>query len=109
MKKTAWTMIGTAALTATLVTSTAYAGPITQREQRQHGRIRQGVQSGRLTRGETRHLVGEQAHIERLRRRDLADGHIGPREAAGLAHAQDKANRDIYELKHNERQRPVAE
>ncbi len=106
MRKELFTTIGVTGLILTLSASTAHAGPVTNREARQRARIHQGVASGQLTRGETTALRHEQRHIETMRERALADGHMGPAEGARLDQAQNHANRDIYRLKHNARTVP---
>jgi hypothetical protein len=85
----------------------AEAGTINHREHRQSARIREGVQSGELTRRETRRLVGQQAHIraEEYRYRHN-DGELGPRERADLRHDENRASRSIYRQKHDEQSRP---
>ena len=109
MRKQSFMVAGMLALGVMLVSSTAEAGQVARREARQHARIRQVVASGELTRGETKLLRQEQRTIEHGRKRALADGHIGPREHKALEGAQNRASRDIYRLKHNERQVPPAQ
>jgi hypothetical protein len=89
---------------AGILAAPALAGTIGRREARQRARIHQGVHGGALTAGEAKVLRHEQRHIESLRQRALADGHIGRREGAALDRAQDRASRDIYRLKHNGRE-----
>ena len=74
-----------------------------QRQRDQQHRIAQGVQSGQLTAGETRHLERQQAHIQATKRKDKADGNVTPQERAQLHRMQDRASRDIYRDKHNDR------
>ncbi len=74
-----------------------------QREDRQQQRIQQGADSGALTPGETRHLEGEEARIQATEDRMGADGHLSPRERERLNQMENKANQDIYRLKHNDR------
>ena len=103
--RNAWsTAVAMTALVAILTAPAAYAGPVKQREARQHARIRQGVRSGELTRGEAKVLNREQRTIGQARKGALADGHIGPREARALSRMQNQASRDIFRLKHNGRE-----
>ncbi len=74
-----------------------------RRQQVQQRRIGQGAASGELTPGETLRLERQQAGIERAQRRMEADGQVTPRERARLHVRQDKASRDIYRAKHNDR------
>jgi len=97
------TTIAVTAAAVLLSAAAASAGPIHRRQERQAGRIHQGVESGALTPGEAHGLRGEQRSINQDRRRDLADGHLSPGEAAQLTREQDQASRDIYRLKHNDR------
>lgn len=76
---------------------------INQRQRDQQHRIGQGVHSGQLTAGETRHLERQQARIQRTKRRDKADGTVTPQERAQLTHMQNHASRNIYRDKHNGR------
>lgn len=79
---------------------------VDNRQARQDQRIDQGVKSGHLTAREARRLEHQQARIERLENRALAnDGRIGPREAARLEHRQDKASRHIYRQKRDPQSR----
>ena len=89
---------------AALTASTALAGPIVNRETNQQDRIEQGVSNGSLTPAEASSLERQQTSIERQRERAIAnDGRVGPREAAHLTHAQDRASARIYRLRHNAR------
>ena len=83
----------------------AWAGRIGDRLKRQENRIRQGVYSGELTRGETRVLVREQRRIRHFRSHAWADGWVAPRERIRLEHLQDNASHRIYRFKHNNRYR----
>ena len=81
------------------------AGRIGKRQIRQHERIHQGIKSKELTKGETRALVHEQHRIQRTKKKALNDGVVTPKEHARIEIQQDKASRDIYRLKHNDRTR----
>lgn len=94
---------------ATLTASLASAGTVTpridRREARQSERIRDGVRSGELTRGETRHLVQGQRHVHRMEARAKSDGCVTPRERARITRAQNQQSRHIARFKHNGRER----
>jgi hypothetical protein len=77
---------------------------ITKRQINQQARIKQGVKSGELTKGETVRLEKEQAKIQRDKKAAKADGQITPQERQKLTREQNKASRDIYRLKHNKRE-----
>ena len=80
------------------------AQSIAQRQVNQNARIRQGVQSGSLTAGETARLRAQQAHLHRQVVRNRADG--GGLTAAERARIQANANqnsRQITRLKNNNR------
>jgi hypothetical protein len=85
--------------------SSAWAGRVGKRQIRQDTRIAQGINSGELTRGETRHLVRQQRRIQHAKREAWSDGTLTRREKAGLELRQDKASGHIYRLKHNQRDR----
>lgn len=81
---------------------------VDNRQDRQADRIRQGVASGELTRHETRSLVHQQRHINRLERRTEADGTVTRREALRMEAAQDRASARIAHQKHDRQDRPRA-
>lgn len=76
------------------------------RQKEQQKRIGQGVASGQLTPGETKHLEKQQAKIQADKKAAKADGNVTPQERAKLAKEQNKANRTIYRDKHNARTAP---
>lgn len=78
------------------------------RERNQVGRIKNGVQSGELTRRETARLVGEQAHIRAMefRFRHSGDG-LSSRERYRLERELNQSSRKIYRQKHDGQDRPV--
>jgi hypothetical protein len=103
MKKLQVLMLAMAiAMFATTVASAYPNTPrVDRREARQNVRIRQGVRSGELTRGETRRLVVGQRHVQRMERRAKSDGFVSGRERARLGHAQNRQSRHIWRFKHN--------
>ena len=76
---------------------------VRERQKNQKARIRQGVKSGELTKGEAAKLRGEQKTIQGEKQMAKADGKVTPAERAKLRHDQNKASKDIYRLKHNDR------
>jgi hypothetical protein len=78
---------------------------INQRQVNQHARIRQGVKSGELTKGEAAKLRSEQRDIRRDKKMAKTDGKVTPAERQEIRKDQNKASRDIYRLKHNEREK----
>lgn len=90
-----------------LLAATAYAGindpVIQQREVNQQQRIDQGVQSGQLTPREAGRLEAQQARIKQREARMKADGNLTAGERAKLSRQQDRASRNIYRKKHNNR------
>lgn len=101
-------LVAALGLTAGLVligASSASAG-VEAREQRQRHRIRAGVTDGSLTRPEAHRLVHQQVRIERKERRFRAnDGVLGPRERVNLHRHQNRASRNIFRKRHNNRTR----
>lgn len=73
----------------------------TERDIRQEQRIEQGLQSGALTTREAARLQREQAHIDQMQARALADGELTAAERARIHAAQNAASRDIYRQKHD--------
>ena len=80
---------------------------IAERKTDQQQRIAQGVQSGQLTAGETRHLEGKEQSINRQEHRMRAkdDGHLTKADKRILNHRQNAVSRKIYNKKHNDKVR----
>jgi type II secretory pathway pseudopilin PulG len=76
---------------------------IQAREQRQQQRIQQGIQSGQLTRGEANRLEAQQGRIQATDDRMQANGNLTGKERAKLTRMQNRASRNIYRKKHNNR------
>lgn len=74
---------------------------INRHQLRQNERIKQGVRSGELTRGETRQLAQEQRAIRQKERQYKSDGVLTRNERQDLRQDQKAASRDIYEQKHD--------
>src|SRR5689334_958667 len=81
------------------------AQPIVHRQYNQYQRIQQGVRHGQLTRAEAYRLKMQQARIRQDKRMAMADRHISPRERQIINREQNRANRNIYYKKHNNRYR----
>ena len=76
---------------------------INQTQKEQKTRIEQGVKSGELTKGETKKLVKEQRKIQHDKQVAKADGKVTPAEKKIIKKEQNKANKDIYRMKHNKK------
>ena len=76
---------------------------INQRQHNQRGRIRQGVKSGELTKGEAAKLHSDQKAIRTEKQMAKEDGKVTPKERAKIRHDQNKESRKIYRLKHNDK------
>lgn len=76
-----------------------------QRQVTQTKRIKQGVRSGELTKGEAAVLGKQQRSINRSKRRAKADGQVTRRERATIQTRQNRASRNIKRKKNNERDR----
>jgi hypothetical protein len=76
-----------------------------QRERLQQERIAQGVKSGQLTAGETAHLEGREAHINKEVHNDRAanGGKLTAAERRQVNRQEDRTSRAIYRKKHNGR------
>ena len=76
---------------------------INARKENQQDRIAQGVKSGQLTAGETRHLEAREVHINRQERRMRAadGGHLTAADRAKINREQNRTSRAIYRDKHN--------
>jgi protein-disulfide isomerase len=76
---------------------------ITKKQMRQQARIKQGVQSGELTKGETIRLEKEQGKIQAEKKQAKSDGKVTPQERHKIRHDQKKTSRHIYRAKHNDK------
>ena len=81
----------------------AMAGKIEKRQAQQHKRIWQGISNGQLTRYEVRNLWHEQQKIRWMKKSFWRDGRLNHRERRHLFHWLDRADRHIFQLKHNGR------
>ncbi len=92
-----------ASLIVAATAGTSFAGTpwIDARQNAQSHRIFNGVQSGRLTYGETVGLVRGQARIQRMENRAKADGVVTPFERARIHTAQSVQSARIFWRKHN--------
>lgn len=78
---------------------------INKRQHNQKRRIGQGIRSGELTAGETARLAKQQASIHRQKRRFKADGTFTRSERLTVHKRQNRASKNIYRKKHNNRTR----
>jgi hypothetical protein len=104
MAKKLWIAILGAAACAGMLTGTASAATINQRQRHEQARIRQGIHSGELTRQEAHRLELEQRRI-RLQEQLARKNGLTPQERARLQKELEKANRDIYKEKHDNQDR----
>lgn len=74
---------------------------IDKHEANQQERIKQGRESGELTKHEARRLRAEQKIIDRKQKRAEADGTVTAQERQGIRRMQDRAGRDIRRQKHD--------
>jgi hypothetical protein len=89
--------------TPTPVTGQEKTPGIHQRQENQQARIKQGVDSGALTKGETRRLERQQGRIQADKLEAKSDGKVTKAERAQLTKEQNHASRNIYRAKHNGR------
>ncbi len=78
-----------------------WAGEVKNREENQQDRVAQGLNSGRLTAGETARLEKGEAKIEHDRQKALADGAMTHRERRKLNHEENRESKKIFRAKHN--------
>ncbi len=74
---------------------------VDRRQARQHPRIRQGWQSGRLNRKQVARLHRNQKHINKMDRRFRADGHYTRHEPRRMGRALDRSSKRIWRMKGN--------
>jgi hypothetical protein len=72
-----------------------------QRDIVQDQRIEQGLKSGQLNTREAARLEGEQAHVDKLEAKALADGKVSAQERARINAAQNRTSADIAREKHD--------
>ena len=91
----------------------ALAGPVLadetprldQRQERQQDRIRDGWQSGELTRQETGQLVHGQQRLRAMEHRAASDGQFTTQERSRLQHQANVQSRQIYRQRHDKQVR----
>jgi len=83
---------------------------INQRKHNQQRRIRQGVRSGELTKGETKKLEKQEHALNREERnmRKVNNGHLTRQDRKTLHQQQNHLSKEIYKDKHNNRKRTGA-
>lgn len=77
----------------------------TSRQAAQQKRIKQGVNSGELTRGEAVQLEKQQRRVNRSKKQAKADGQVTAAERAQIHRQQNRASKNIARKKHNVRDR----
>lgn len=85
--------------------SQRFVEQVNARQHRQIDRIRDGRESGQLTRSEYRDLMHGQRQIRSMKENFLADGRIDTREFRRLDRAQDLADREIRSEKRDQQAR----
>lgn len=113
MKEAMKVLLGAGAVSV-LIASAAFAGPtddpgIQKREQNQQQRIDQGVKSGKLTPREAGKLEAQQAKIKQDEERMKSDGNLTKQERRKLTREQNRASKNIYRKKHNEKKVDVSQ
>jgi hypothetical protein len=106
--KVASSLLSGIVLCAALAPITSMAAPrqtINQRRENQQDRINQGIKSGELTRREAGNLEAREARIRNNERFDKKEDHgkLTKAQRASLNRQLNKASRDIYRDKHNNR------
>ncbi len=89
---------------ATAYSQTATPG-VKTRQEKQHKRIRRGMNTGEITAGERVVIAEQQQDVRQAKRRAKSDGHVTAGERARIHQEQNQASRSIYRKKHNGRDR----
>jgi len=76
---------------------------VNARQKNQQDRIKQGVKSGELTKGDTAKMEKQQRHIKQEKKQAKADGKVTVAEQTKLQQDQDKASRQISRAKRNDK------
>lgn len=95
-------MIGALSATSFANDRTPY---INRRQENQQDRIRQGIRSGELTRGEASRLESREGRLQAQKLEDKSKGYVTPYQRAHLNRELNRTSREIYNLKHNNRVR----
>jgi hypothetical protein len=92
-------------LAVALIGSVAFAQTatpkVTKRQIHQQQRIKEGVKSGELSKGEAAKLEAQQGKIAVDKAKAKSDGVVTAKERAKLQHEQNKASKNVYRKKHN--------
>jgi len=111
MKRTVLSLVCGAVIYASILPTTGLAAErvrtpaVNGRQQNQQSRIRQGIQSGELTRREAARLKAQEQRIRANERRAKADGTVSAAERARLEKELARASQNIQEQKHDEQDR----
>ena len=74
---------------------------VDQRQKNQQERIKEGVKTGEVTRGEARRLEAQQGKIKADEMVAKSDGKVTNAERRQLKREQNRTSRNIYRKKHN--------
>ncbi len=108
MKRTVMMVLLASLMVGFAAVASAQGTPrIDRREMRQELRIRQGVRSGQLTRGEAMRLRAGERRIHRMEFRAKVDGRVSGWERHRMNRALNHESRMIYRFKHNHRARTI--
>jgi hypothetical protein len=109
MKKRQIIALSLSVLTLATMAGTALAGSrgydVNQRQERQQDRIRQGIKSGELTKGEAHRMMGAERRINNYEKYARSDGKIGPKEFQKLERMQNRESKALYKQKHDGQER----
>ena len=75
---------------------------INARQEFQKERIKEGVESGELTKGEAHTLAQKERHLAHLEKKLKEDGTLTPEERMRLERLQNKLSKDIHSQKHDD-------
>ena len=98
-------ILGAFILTAGLVNAQTQTKKVNQRQKNQTERMAKGVNSGELTKKETKNLANQQRDIRRTKRAAKSDGKVTRKERAVIHSKQNAASRSIKRKKNNDRSR----
>ena len=76
-----------------------------KRMHRQKNRIKQGVKSGELTKGETKELAKDHVALRKEIRDAKKDGKVTKEERVQIQKDENGESKKIYDLKHNDEKR----
>jgi hypothetical protein len=105
MKRTVLIIISILIATSGIYAQNTYTPKIDKKQNVQLQKIKKGVKSGELTRGEAKILLKKEAKLQKMKKISKADGKITRNERKLLRKEARKLDKKIYKQKHDKQKR----